>query len=391
MNIVVFGLTISSSWGNGHATIWRGLCRALGARGHRVTFFERDVPYYAAHRDATMPAGCDLRLYGAWEDTIATAREAVAHADVAMVTSYCPDAQTASDLVLDSPAALKVFYDLDTPVTLDRLARGERVDYIPQVGFAPFDLVLSFTGGGALDALREQLGARAVAPLYGSVDPDAHRPVAPDPNRLFDLSYLGTFAADRQDALDRLLIEPARRRPDRRFAIAGSMYPIDFPWTPNIYYLRHMPPPDHPAFYCSSGWTLNITRGPMAEMGFCPSGRLFEAAACSTPVVSDTWDGLDTFFEPGGEIYIARGTDDVLNALDLSDEERARIGHAARERTLAEHTADTRARQLEEILSGIGAPTIDVRLTAVGVGDPGPGSGVRSRGPGSGNREPGTG
>jgi spore maturation protein CgeB len=132
-----------------------------------------------------------------------------------------------------------------------------------------------------------------------------------------------------------------------------------------------MPPPDHPAFYCSSGWTLNITRGPMAEMGFCPSGRLFEAAACSTPVVSDTWDGLDTFFEPGREIYIARGTEDVLHALDLSDEERARIGHAARERTLAEHTAYTRARQLEDILSGIGVPATDAGLTGVAVRGPG--------------------
>jgi spore maturation protein CgeB len=353
MNIVVFGLTISSSWGNGHATIWRGLCRALAGRGHRLTFFERDVPYYAAHRDATAPEGCNLRLYAAWEDVLAPAREAIAHADVAMVTSYCPDAQVASDLVLDSSAGVKVFYDLDTPVTLDRLARGELVDYVPRGGLGSFDLVLSFTGGGALVALREQLGARAVAPLYGSVDPDAHRPVAPDPDRLFDLSYLGTFAADRQLALDRLLIEPARRRPDRRFAIAGSMYPVDFPWTPNIYYLRHMPPPDHPAFYCSSGWTLNITRGPMADMGFCPSGRLFEAGACATPVISDTWDGLDTFFEPGREIYIAREPEDVLRALDLSEEERLRIGRAARERTLAEHTADTRARQFEDILAGV--------------------------------------
>jgi spore maturation protein CgeB len=391
MNIVVFGLTISSSWGNGHATIWRGLCRALGARGHRVTFFERDVPYYAAHRDATMTSGCDLRLYPAWEDVIGSAREAVANADVAMVTSYCPDAQAASKLVLGSSVAVKVFYDLDTPVTLDRLARGERVDYIPEGGLGPFDLVLSFTGGGALDALRHQLGASVVAPLYGSVDPDTHRPVAPDPDRLFDLSYLGTFAADRQVALDRLLIEPARRRPGRRFAIAGSMYPVDFPWTPNIYYLRHMPPPDHPAFFCSSGWTLNITRGPMAEMGFCPSGRLFEAAACATPVVSDTWDGLETFFEPGREILIARGPEDVLRALDLPEEERARIGHAARERALAEHTADTRARQLEEILSGIGAPAGDVGLTAVGMRMRDAGCAMRdarcgTRDPGSGIR-----
>lgn len=351
MRLVVFGLTISSSWGNGHATIWRGLCRALSSRGHRVTFFERDVSYYADHRDVREPIGCELRLYSSWKQIEDAARTSVSDADVAMVTSYCPDAQAASDLVRTMSPPMTVFYDLDTPITLDRLDRGEQVDYIPRDGLGEFDLVLSFTGGRALQRLEQTLGARAVAPLYGSVDPHSHRPVMPECVRLFDLSYLGTFAADRQDALEQFLVEPARRRPPCRFAIAGSMYPDAFPWQPNIFYLWHMPPPEHPAFYCSSRWTLNITRGPMAQMGFCPSGRLFEAAACGVPIVSDGWEGLDSFFEPGREILIVSTVDDVLAALDMPEDDRRTIAESARSRTLAEHTADARAAQLEQLLA----------------------------------------
>ncbi len=351
MRLVVFGLTISSSWGNGHATPWRGLCRALAARGHTVTFFERDAPYYAAHRDAPAPIGCNLRLYQEWMDVVGDAQRIVDQADVAMITSYCPDAARAADLVLASMADLKVFYDMDAPVTLDALDRGERVDYLPDGGLAPFDLVLSFTGGRTLDALRTQLGARRVAALYGSVDPCAHRPVNVGRTRRFDLSYLGTYAADRQAALEALFIEPARRLPDRTFAIAGSLYPDEgFPWQPNVYYLRHMPPPDHPFFYCASSFTLNITRGAMARMGHCPSGRLFEAAACATPIISDWWDGLDAFFEPGREILVARSADDVAAALSLDDATRRRIGQRARARALDAHSAHARAVELEGIV-----------------------------------------
>ena len=346
MKIVIFGLTISSSWGNGHATLWRGLCRALGRLGHTVTFFERDVPYYASHRDDGDPDGCELILYDDWPATAARAQEYLRVADVAMVTSYCPDGQEVSGRVLDSSAPLKVFYDLDTPVTLERLGRGEAVSYLPAGGLSGFDLVLSYTGGRALEDLRRLLGARHVAPLYGSVDPDHHRPVPIDRSRRSDLSYLGTYAADRQPSLERLFIEPAGRRPDLRFALAGSQYPPDFPWKPNIFYYSHMPPPDHPSFYCSSGLTLNVTRGAMADMGYCPSGRLFEAAACGTTILSDWWEGLDQFFEPEREILIADSTNSALRALDLPGDERQRVARAARERTLDCHTAMVRAHEL---------------------------------------------
>ena len=351
MKLVIFGLTISSAWGNGHATLWRGLCRALDEQGHDVTFFERDVPYYAAHRDLADPPGCDLRLYEDWPSILDEANSEVADADVAMVTSYCPDGREACALVLDSNAR-RVFYDLDTGVTLSRLRNGETVPYLPEQGLGDFDLVLSYTGGRALTELQAQLGARRVAPLYGSVDPAAHRQVAADDSYRSDLSYLGTYAADRQQRLEQLFIEPARRRPDRKFVIGGSQYPADFPWTSNIFYVSHMPPPYHPAFYCSSLLTLNVTRGAMAEMGYCPSGRLFEAAACGTPILTDSWEGLETFFEPWEEILVANNTEEALEAMDLPRAALARVADAARERTLAEHTAECRARDLERILEG---------------------------------------
>ena len=350
MKVVIFGLTISSAWGNGHATLWRGLCRALHARGHEVVFFERDVPYYAEHRDMAGAEWCRLVLYDDWTEASVQARRELADADVGIVTSYCPDGPLASYAVCDSGISRKVFYDLDSPVTLERLTRGEPVPYLPADGLSGFDIVLSYAGGEALDRLKDLLGARVVAPLYGSVDPDVHRPVPPVEALRNDLSYLGTYAADRQGLLDDLFIAAARQRPSQRFAIAGSQYPADFPWTPNILYFWHLPPADHASLFCSSGLTLNITRAAMAAVGYCPSGRMFEAAACGTAMVSDWWEGLDAFFEPSRDVLIARRTEDVLAALAIPDAERAAIGRSARERTLDCHTSTVRARELEAMI-----------------------------------------
>jgi spore maturation protein CgeB len=352
MKLVVFGLSVSSSWGNGHATLWRGLIRALTRQGHEVVFYERDVPYYAEHRDLPELTGAVLKLYSSWEEVREAARRDVEDAEVGMVTSYCPDGVLAADLVLGAARGLRVFYDLDTPVTLERLRRGEAVDYLPAHGLREFDLVLSFTGGPAVEELRERLGARRVVPLYGSVDPLVHYPVPPVDRYRADLSYLGTYAEDRQQALLRLFVDPARHRPERRFLIGGAQYPPAFPWTDNIYFVRHLPPAEHSAFYCSSRLTLNVTRAPMAEMGYCPSGRLFEAAACGAAVLSDSWPGLEEFFEPGSEILVAAGTDDVVSALEISDEQLARVAQAARERVMTDHTADRRALELVSALEG---------------------------------------
>ncbi len=350
MKIVIFGLTISSSWGNGHATLWRGLCRALAARGHTIVFFERDVPYYAAHRDVVQWSDGELCLYPDWNDVAEVARKHLAQADAAVVTSYCPDGIAATELVLESAARLKVFYDLDTPVTLESLEAGRSVTYVGERGLGDFDLVLSYTGGRALEALQHKLGARRVATLYGSVDPDVHRRVAPVDHFRSDLSYLGTYAEDRQATLEMLLIEPARRLPQRKFVIAGAQYPAAFPWTDNIYFVRHLEPAQHPAFFSSSRLTLNVTRHAMKQMGFCPSGRLFEAAACGTPLITDYWEGLEKFFEPGAEIVIARDSHEAAAAIDMPYGALVEIARRARERVLDEHTATHRARELETLL-----------------------------------------
>jgi len=350
MKIVIFGLTISSSWGNGHATIWRGLIRELISRGHNVIFFERDVPYYAAYRDLRHLPGGSLYIYKDWLEARPKIERELAEADVALVSSYCPDAILASEAIW-SADVLRIFYDLDTPVTISRLRRGETVPYVHPAGLGNFDLVLSFTGGGALDYLRGELDARHVVPLYGSVDPTLHRPAPPHPAYAGTFSYLGTYSADRQSALRGLFLEPASRLPEKRFVLGGAQYPPDFPWLPNVFFVQHLAPADHPSFFCSSRLTLNITRGAMREVGWCPSGRLFEAAACGVPLVSDWWEGLDQFFEPHCEILLADSADDVIDALATSEADLARIAQAARERVLAEHTAAHRAREFERIVA----------------------------------------
>ena len=360
MKIVFFGLTISSSWGNGHATLLRGLFKALAARGHRITFFERDVPYYAAHRDLIDLPGVELRLYREWHEIKAMAREIVAESDVAVVTSYCPDGIEATELVISSNVNLRVFYDLDTPVTLEALQNGEQLAYIGPRKLAGFDLVLSYTGGAALTALQDQLGARRVVPLFGSVDPDVHHPAPALGRYAADLSYLGTYASDRQSLVDRLFIQVAHKLPERRFIIGGSKYPIDFPWQQNIWYVQHVAPSAHASFFCSSPLTLNVTRAAMARMGYCPSGRLFEAAACGVAIVSDEWAGLETFFQPGVEIIVARNTDDVIAAMQLSEAELKSIAKAGRQRVLESHTAAHRAEELENVFSAArGMPAIE--------------------------------
>lgn len=354
MHLVIFGLSVSSSWGNGHATLWRSLIKAMLRRRHTVTFYERATPYYAATRDLeALPEGGDLRFYAHLDDIRNEARQVLDHADVALCTSFCPDGIRASELILASRASVKAFYDLDTPVTLNELTAGRSVAYLPPSGLADFDLVLSYTGGRALNELKSRLGARVVAPLYGSVDPDTHRPTASREEYRASLSYLGTYAADRQDALLRLFLAPARQMPHARFLIGGAQYPETFPWQANIAFVQHVPPQLHPAIFCSSRATLNVTRAAMAQYGYCPSGRLFEAAACGVPLLTDDWDGLDHFFEPGRELLRVGSAEDVVNALSLSDAELRAIASAARERVLADHTGECRVREFETLCDSV--------------------------------------
>lgn len=346
MRLVVFGLTISSSWGNGHATLWRGLARALADQGHRLDFFEREQPWYAAHRDLEALPGGELVLYRELAAVRARAAEMLAAADVGMVTSFCPDGAAAGELVMGSRARVRAFYDLDPGVTLQRVRAGEPVPWLGPRGLRDYDLVLSFTGGRTLPELRRRLGARRVVALHGSVDPSVHAPAPPAAPFRGDLSYLGTYAASRQPALESLFLAPASRLPERIFVLAGSMYGADFPWRENVRYVRHLEPALHPAFFCSSPLTVSVTRPEMAALGECPSGRLFEAAACGVPVLSDWFEGIDRFFTPGEELLVARSTDEAVAAITLPLETLRRIGARARERALSDHSAAVRASQL---------------------------------------------
>ena len=344
VHIAVFGLTVSSSWGNGHAKLWRAHGRALAKHNVRLTFFEKHHPSYADSRDGMSFPGIDLVLYDNWRDVEATARAAVTSADAAIVTSFCPDGPEAADLVRGR-SRFAIFYDLDTPVTLASLD-ATPAPYLPRAGMIGFDLVLSATGGPALDALARRFGADPVWPLYGCVDVEAFSAEPTARRADVALSYLGTYAQDRQWLLASLFVETARRLPERSFLIGGAQYPADFPFTPNTKFVRHVDPAEHRRFYGTAALTLNVTRASMARLGYCPPGRLFEAAACETAVISDVWPGIETFFAPGEEILLAQSVEDVIGAIELGPAALARIGKRARERVLHEHSADHRASEL---------------------------------------------
>jgi spore maturation protein CgeB len=345
MNVVFLGLSITSSWGNGHATNYRALVRALAARGHGVLFLERDVPWYAAHRDLPEPPWGRTALYGSLDDVRERFEEEVAGADLVVVGSSVPQGVEIADWVLEAARGVVAFWDIDTPVTVAKLDAGDE-EYVSRAVVPRFDLYLSFTGGPLLERIEREYGARRARPFYCTADPDEYRPL-PGPERWL-LGYLGTYSADRQPALDALLVETARALPHERFVVAGPQFPPDLVWPANVDRVEHVAPADHARFYAQQRFTLNVTRAEMVRAGWSPSVRLFEAAACGRAVVSDWWDGLDGFFRPGAEILVARSAADVRELVrDVPAAEAARIGAAARERVLAEHTPARRAEELE--------------------------------------------
>jgi spore maturation protein CgeB len=345
VKIVVFGLTLSSSWGNGHATPYRAILRALKQRGVDITFFEKDVEYYALRRDFSDCDYCRLVLYPNWDELRSFALGQCEEADVVMTASYVPEGARIADEILHLQRPLRVFYDLDTPITLKALRTGS-VDFLRADQIPAFDLYLSFTGGRILHALESELGASLVKPLYGCVDPDVHARVEKRAEFESGLSYMGTYAPDRQRRMDELFLEPARRLSKEQFILAGSMYPWEWQWPANVRRYEHVSPADHPALYSSSRMTLNITRKEMAASGYCPSGRFFEAAACGTPIITDYFEGLESFFDLHEEVMVADSGEDVVQALLMDGADLERMALHARERTLAEHTGESRANEL---------------------------------------------
>ncbi|MFH5923588.1 CgeB family protein [Roseomonas xinghualingensis] len=344
LRIVVLGLSLSSSWGNGHATTFRALLRSFAERGHDVLFLERDVPWYAQNRDMPSPDFCRLEFYPDLA-ALESWRDAMAQADAVIVGSYVPEGVAVGRMVQETAGGVTAFYDIDTPVTLAKLERGDE-EYLSPALIPGYDLYLSFTGGPTLERLERQYGSPAARQLYCSVDAKAYRPLDLPPR--WDLSYLGTYSPDRQPTLERLLLEPARRAPELCFAVAGPQYPADIEWPANVERIEHVPPADHPAFYAQSRFTLNVTRADMIRAGYSPSVRLFEAGACGVPIISDKWDGIDTLLHPDAEIILADNAEAVLRALtDMPEARRREMGRVLRERVLGEHTAAHRAEELE--------------------------------------------
>lgn len=361
LDIVIFGLSITSSWGNGHATTWRALVRALAARGHRVTFLERETSWYRDHRDMPQAPYCRIEIYEKLRDVPQRYATLVQGADVVVLGSFVPDGAVLGDWISRTARGVTAFYDIDTPVTLKRL-RSDNPGYVSAALIPRFDLYLSFTGGPTLRLVEEMYGHPRVRALYCAVDLDRHRPV--EALHKWELGYLGTYSEDRQPLLDRLLFEPARRLPDRNFVVAGARYPEGVRWPANVEHVMHLPPDAHPEFYCGQRYTLNLTRSDMANAGFSPSVRLFEAAACGVPVVSDVWPGIETFFVPEREILLAESAEAVLRILrEMPESQRRQIASAARKRVLQEHTAEERARQFEQYIDEVRAqPHGQVRL-----------------------------
>ena len=344
LDIVIIGLSITSSWGNGHATTYRALVRHLEQQGHNVLFLERDVPWYAENRDLADPPFGRTVLYDSLDLLKEGYRENVEKADLAMVGSYVPDGVAVGNWVLSTAGGVRAFYDIDTPITLDALGR-DSCEYLDRAQIAKYDLYLSFTGGPTLRRLEDEFGSPRARPLYCSVDPQSY---FPETSLLrYDLGYMGTYSEDRQPWLENLLMEPSRLMPERDFVVAGPNYPAETVWPENVHRIEHLPPSEHCAFYNSQTFTLNLTRRNMKEAGYAPSVRLFEAAACGVAVISDRWEGLDSFFRPGHEILLAESTEDVAGYLrNVSQPEARAIGDRARQRILTKHTAAHRAREL---------------------------------------------
>ncbi|MBC5775125.1 glycosyltransferase [Pontibacter sp. KCTC 32443] len=345
MNIVILGLTITSSWGNGHATTFRGLVRELKNRGHNILFLERDKPWYADHRDLPNPDYCQTELYTSMDDLQQRFTEQVREADMVIVGSYVPEGVQVGEWAIQTAHGIKAFYDIDTPVTLAKLER-EDYEYLHPNLIPQYDLYLSFTGGPTLDLLEKKYGSPAARALYCSFDTELYYPEYQEVK--WDLGYLGTYSDDRQPPLEKLMLDAARQWPAGRFVVAGPQYPASIQWPANTEYIHHLPPAEHRKFYNSQRFTQNITRADMIKAGYSPSVRLFEAAACCTPIISDYWDGLDSLFTIGEEILVSYSAKDTLGFLrEICKSERKMIGERARRKVMNNHTAAHRAKELE--------------------------------------------
>jgi spore maturation protein CgeB len=344
LNIVVIGLSVTSSWGNGHATTYRALIEALAQRGHRVTFLERDASWYRSHRDLAKPSGWSVRLYQSPPEIPLRFGKLIRNANLVIIGSYVPDGIAISEWVTAHAQGITAFYDIDTPATLAGLDQG--LDYLTPSMIPRFGLYLSFTGGPIPGMIEENYGSPLARVLYCSADMSLYHPQRSDPK--WSLGYLGTYSGDRQPILEQLLLAPARMLVSDQFVVAGAQYPEHLIWPDNVQRIEHLAPNEHAVFYGQQRFALNATRADMRSLGYSPSVRLFESAACGTPVISDRWPGIETIFAPSDEILLVSNARDVIEILrEMPETRRRAIGDKARNRILADHTPNHRARQLE--------------------------------------------
>jgi spore maturation protein CgeB len=353
MKIVLFGSSLVSAYWNGAATYYRGMCKALHARGHEVVFVEPDLYERQAHRDLLEdPPYAEVRVCQGWGD-LRTELERARGADLVAKCSGVGgwDMELASAVLeLQSPRTRAAFWDVDAPQTL-AAARAEPADS-PRTFRAvipDYDLILLYGGGPPVEAAYARLGARRTLLLYNAVDPDEYFPVSPEPDKLCDVLFMGNRMPDREQRVRDLFFVAAELSPGSSFVLGGNGWG-DVPMPPNVRWIGHVPTGDHRAWNCSARLVLNINRADMAATGFSPPTRVFEAAGCGACVVTDAWDGISTFFAQGSEILVASSAADIASFLQIDRHSASSIGAAARRRVLAEHTYARRAENFDAAL-----------------------------------------
>jgi spore maturation protein CgeB len=354
LSIAFFGSSLISAYWNGAATYYRGIIRALHSRGHRVTFFEPDAYHRQRHRDIPDPPWAKVVVYSAeTSDALLDALEESRQADLVIKASGVGvfDELIESALIeLQTATRHIAFWDVDVPATLDRVQSNPEDPFrqcIPQ-----YDFILTHGGGQRVIDAYESLGARQCIPIYNALDPDTHFPVKPVPRFESDLGFLGNRLPDRERRVEGFFLDAARRLSNRNFLLGGAGWQ-DKDRPRNVRYVGHVSTQDHNAFNCSSVAVLNINRESMARYGFSPPTRVFEAAGAGACLISDAWNGIDQFLEPGTEILLARNGAEVAEYVDgLTREQATRIGVAARRRVLDQHTYSHRAEEFEAVLDG---------------------------------------
>ena len=353
MNIAFFGSSLVSAYWNGAATYYRGIIRALHSLGHQVTFYEPDAYDRQKHRDIPDPDWARVVVYAADEGGVLGALERARGVDLAVKTSgvgVFDELLESAILEIKDSHTLAIFWDVDAPVTLDRVKadRSDRFnDLIPL-----YDLILTYGGGDPVVNAYLELGARMCVPIYNALDPDTHHPVPAEERFACDLALLANRLPDREARIEKFFLEAAARLPEYRFMLGGSGW-SDKPMPANVNYTGHVYTRDHNAFNCSARAVLNVNRDSMASYGFSPPTRIFEAAGSGACLITDAWEGIETFLTPDREVLVAHDAGDVVEHLRSLDDRRAKqIGEAARQRVLAEHTYQHRALQLQALLEG---------------------------------------